>query len=68
MTSSIDVGTIYEKTASEVDRVIGGRDHAGALHLYNNKGLPGLVKRLASRQEGHPVLSALRRQLPRINS
>ncbi len=71
LTSSIDVGTIYDETAAEVDRVIDRRDYAQALRLYNNKGLLGkieplfgfarkglveLVKRLASAKEGGAVL------------
>ena len=82
LTSSIDVGAIYDETANEVDHVIGGHDYARALRLYNNKGLlgkieplfgfarkglPELVKRLTSRQERHPVLLALRQQLPQID-
>ncbi len=83
LASSIDVDAIYDETASEVDQVIAERDYAAALRLYNNKGLLGkieplfgfarkglleLVKRLASIREGHPVLSALRQQLPEIDS
>ncbi|HZY64451.1 MAG TPA: AAA family ATPase [Rubrobacteraceae bacterium] len=79
--SSIDVDSIYDDTVAEVDRVIGERNYSEALRLYNNKGLlgkieplfgfarkgmPELVKRLASEKEGGPVLSALRKQLPEI--
>ena len=81
LTSSIDVGIIYDETAAEVGRVIDERDYAQALRLYNNKGLlgkieslfgfarkglPELVKRLASTEEGRAVLLALRKQLPKF--
>jgi len=81
--SQIDVDAIYDETAAEVDRVIDERDYSQALRLYNNKGLLGkieplfgfarkgmseLVKRLASAKEGTTVLSALREQLPEIES
>jgi hypothetical protein len=83
LTSSIDVDSIYDETAAEVHRVIDERNYAEALRLYNNKGLlgkieplfgfarkgmPELVKRLASEKEGGEVLSALREQLPKIRS
>ncbi len=78
----MDVDAIYDETAAEVDRLIDGRDYAQALRLYNNKGLlgkieplfglarkgmPELVKRLAAKEEG-PILSALRGQLPQIDT
>ncbi len=81
LTASIDVDVIYDETAAEVDRVIDERDYPQALRLYNNKGLlgeieplfgfarkgmPELVKRLASAQEDVNVLSALRQQLPEV--
>jgi len=81
LTSSIDVETIYDETAAEVNRVIDERDYAQALRLYNNKGLlgkieplfgfarkgmPELVKRLASSREDGAVLFALREELPDI--
>ena len=81
--SSIDVEAIYDETATEVDRVIAERDYEQALRLYNNKGLlgkieplfgfaraglPELIKRLASSDKPHPVLSALREQLPQIGA
>jgi hypothetical protein len=77
------VDVIYDETAAEVDRVIDERDYTQALRLYNNKGLlsqieplfgfarkgmPELVKRLASAKEGTTVLSALREQLPEIEN
>jgi hypothetical protein len=83
LTSAINVDAIYEETAAEVNCVIDERNYAKALRLYNNKGLlgkieplfefarkgmPELVKRLASEKEGGVVLSALREQLPRIDS
>lgn len=83
LTSSINVDTIYDETAAEVNRIIGERNYAEALRLYNNKGLlgrieplfgfarkgmPELVKRLASEKEEGEVLSALREQLPKIRS
>lgn len=83
LTSSIKVDSIYDETASEVNRVIEERNYAEALRLYNNKGLlgkieplfgfarkgmPELVKRLASEKEEGEVLSALREQLPKISS
>ena len=81
--SQVDVDAIYDETAAEVDRVIDERDYSQALHLYNNKGLlgqierlfgfarkgmPELVKRLASAKEDTAVLSALREQLPEIEN
>jgi len=83
LTSSINVETIYDETVAEVDRVIAAGAYAQALRLYNNKGLLGkveplfgiarkdlleLAKRLSSIREGRPVLSALRQQLPEIDS
>lgn len=83
LTASIDVDGIYDETAAEVDRALRERDYAQALRLYNNKGLlgkieplfgfarkgmPELVKRLASEKEGGVVLSALREQLPKIEA
>jgi len=83
LASAINVDAIYEETAAEVNCVIDERNYAKALRLYNNKGLlgkieplfgfarkgmPELVKRLASEKEGGVVLSALREQLPRIDS
>ncbi len=82
LTVSIDVDGIYDETATEVDRIIRERDYAAALRQYNNKGLlgkieplfglarkgmPELVKRLASEKEEVAVLSALREQLPKID-
>lgn len=81
LTSSINIGVIYDETVSEIDQVIDERDYARALRLYNNKGLlgkiepqfgfarksmPELVKRLASADEHGSVLSALRKQLPEL--
>lgn len=81
--SSVDIDTIYDETAAEVNRIINERDYTAALRLYNNKGLlgkietlfgfarkgmPELVKRLASEKEEGEVLSALREQLPKIGS
>jgi len=83
LASAINVDAIYEETAAEVNCVIDERNYAKALRLYNNKGLfgkieplfgfarkgmPELVKRLSSEKEGGVVLSALREQLPRIDS
>lgn len=81
LTSSIKVDSIYDETVAEVNRVIEERNYAEALRLYNNKGLlgkieslfgfarkgmPEVVKRLASEKEGGAVLSALRKQLPEV--
>lgn len=82
LTSSINVGDIYDETAAEVDCVIDRHDYDEALRLYNNKGLLGkigvhlfdftrkdmmeLVKRLASAKGDEALLSALREQLPKI--
>jgi hypothetical protein len=81
--SQIDVDAIYDETAAEVDRVIDECNYAMALRLYNNKGLlgkieplfglahkgmPELVKRLASTKKGATVLSALRKELPEVES
>ena len=83
LTSWIDVDSIYDETAAEVSRVVDERNYAEALRLYNNKGLlgkieplfgfarkgmPELVKRLASEKEKGEVLSTLREQLPKISS
>lgn len=81
LTVSIDVDGIYDETATEVDRIIRERDYAAALRQYNKgllgkieplfglarKGIPELVKRLASEKEEVAVLSALREQLPKID-
>ena len=82
LTSTVDVDTIYDETAAEVDRVIRGRDYAQALRLYNNKGLlrkieplfgfarkgmPELVKRLVAK-EGCATLSALQAELPQVGT
>lgn len=81
--SSIELDTYYEETATEVDRVIAEQDYAQALHLYNNKGLlgkieplfgfarkgmPELVKRLASATEGAAVLAAIQEELPKVQA
>lgn len=81
LTSSIDVDAAYDETATEIDRVITEQNYPQALRLYNNKGLlgqieplfgfahkgmPELVKRLATVKEGSAILSALQEQLPKV--
>ena len=83
LASSIDTDAFYDETAAEVDRVVEGRDYSEALRFYNNKGLlgkieplfgfarkgmPELVKRLASAKDSEHMLSALRKQLPQIET
>ena len=83
LASSINTDTIYDEISAEANRVIEERDYPEALRLYNNKGLlgkieplfgfarkgmPELVKRLASAKESEHMLSALRKQLPQIET
>jgi hypothetical protein len=83
LTSFIEVDTYYDETATEVDRVVAEQDYAKALRLHNNKGLlgkieplfgfarrgmPGLVKRLASAKEDAAVLAAIREELPKVQA
>lgn len=83
LVSSINMDTIYNETAVEVNRVIDKRDYSEALRLYNNKGLlgkieplfgfarkgmPELIKRLAVEKENENMLLALRKQLPQIEA
>jgi hypothetical protein len=79
--TSIEVDTLYEATATDIDGIISSRDYVRALRIYNNKGLlpqiaplfgftyPGFIeflKRHASSDEGNDLITALQGQVPSI--